>query len=72
MGNKFSDDLLFWFITRVAPNPRFRSPGELNFGRRHVIVVGPHDGTCFMSLLWRREFWHVKPPGSGVIGLVTE
>jgi hypothetical protein len=54
-----------------APISCFRSPGGLNFGRRRLIVVGTHRGTCCLSHFWYREFWHVHLHGSGGIGLDT-
>ena len=31
-------------------------PGRLNCVRWRLIFVGPQDGTCFMSLVWRLQY----------------
>ena len=43
-----------WFQSGVH---KPRSPGRLQFVRWRLIFVGPHYGTCCMSLLRRPELW---------------
>ena len=36
--------------------PETRSPGELNFVQWHLLFVGPHFRTSFVSHFWYPEF----------------
>ena len=44
-------------ISRSTNFLNARLSGWLTFLQYHLIFVGYHNGTCFMSLLWHPEYW---------------